>query len=125
MSAEHTINQRRWKELLDNQSPRVKRFNTGSGMKHRFEDSIARYEAVKKAIALIDDESEGGSCSSSSSSSGRLERFHPLCSYFLAQEGPDRASIKSPFQLAQLFSLALQHMAAGKKFRQELFQQKN
>ena len=118
MSAEHTINQRRWKELLDNQSPRVKRFNTGSGMKHRFEDS--RYEAVKKAIALIDDESEGGSCSSS----GRLERFHLLCSY-LAQEGPDRASIKSPFQLAQLFSLALQHMAAGKKFRQELFQQKN
>ena len=120
MSAEHTINQRRWKELLDNQSPRVKRFNTGSGMKHRFEDSIARYEAVKKAIALIDDESEGGSCSSS----GRLERFHLLCSY-LAQEGPDRASIKSPFQLAQLFSLALQHMASGKKFRQELFQHKN
>ena len=78
-------------------------------MKHRFEDSIARYEAVKKAIALIDDESEGGS----SSSSGRLERFHLLCSY-LAQEGPNRASIKSPFQLAQLFSLALQHMAPGR-----------
>ena len=82
---------------------------TESGEDYALEASIARFEEVKKAIASINLDNED---SSSGGRVGRLDRLHLLCTY-LAEDIQGGALIKSPFQLARLFSLVMQHIAPG------------